>query len=116
MSLKRYKGSSFADFSISVPTCHSLELPCQKTANCFGNYKLFLEHADGARACDEVFQLTLGVDASIINLDRQRSLPRKDSVAAKENQLEVVLHSLEGPDLPEGYILPPQTAATLTYC
>lgn len=72
--------------------------------------------ADGAHACEEVFKLTLGSDASFIKLDSQRLLPRKDSVAAKESQLEVVVHSLEQPDPPDGYVMPPQTAATLAYC
>ena len=63
-----------------------------------------------------MFQLTLGVDASIIKLDRQRLLPRRESIAANEDQLEVVLRSFEDPDSPEGYIMPPQTAATLAYC
>lgn len=79
-------------------------------------YRTRLLLADGAHACAEVFKLTLGTDASTIKLDGQKLLPRKGSVPAQESQLEVVMRGLQQPDPPNGYVMPPQTAATLAYC
>ena len=79
-------------------------------------YRTPLLPADGVHACEEVFKLTLGTDASTIKLDSQKLLPCKSSVPAQESQLEVVMRGLQQPDPPNGYVMPPQTAATLAYC
>lgn len=79
-------------------------------------YRTLLLIADEAHACEEVFKLSLGTDASTTRLESQKLLRRKDSVPAQESQLEVVLHGLQQPDPLNGCVMPPQTAATLAYC
>ncbi len=65
------------------------------------------------RACEEVFELTLGAEAELVRINAQQLKPRIGSALASELALEITLHPKDGPA--SGYIMPPHVAATLAF-
>ena len=65
------------------------------------------------RACEEVFELTLGADAELVRINAQQLKPRKGSALASEGALEITLHPKDGPA--SGYIIPSHVAANLAF-
>jgi len=72
-----------------------------------------LDALQTVRACEEVFQLTLGAEAELVRINAQQLKPRIGSALASELALEVTLHPKDGPA--NGYIMPPHVAATLAF-
>ena len=65
------------------------------------------------RACEEVFELTLGAEAELVRMKAKQLKPRKGSALASELALEITLHPKDGPA--SGYIMPSHVAVTLVF-